>query len=1060
MINRAVISWEQVGDRGIAMRLNKLFWLFFASFVLSTGEAFAEECTAEGAWKRIRAVFPVHAQILARCQNPNTKKTIIVLTEPPPHIVPGNADAIIRALFTVQSRSIGSVQRRRQPLGYDGYAEDLVIEVDTGTPQVQAQLDDSLASLAGLAFGSTYKAGILEVDQLPRSIIANAPPAVEVGKEELFSWLLGPAAQKLTLLDGGGAITLQERVANGELGTYYSVTPGLVVAIVPRGSHGLLNDRVEDLRRFVVDTDEFLGAIKLSDNQVALVGRERTTALAAVPPMRLETVMLLASTRAPQLAQSYERLRAFAGKLLSDAGETFGWDWAPILLSDEIIDTEFGSLLNFTDDMLKSWSNAGKVEYAGFPYPNPSTFPFGGKSARDYISANKPLTSLTYNWNTAGVGLLSTINGTPIFTIRNTGSLPVSYFPEGTQDDAALKKSLVQAEDQAYAYFRNLKIPLLQRAVQLAAFYQVFAAFDVRATRPEEMASTAPSMKSVEKVLAANVTQALGELVTPNKPANRELLLNLAFDKEGYAARKYLSGVLNPVVQERIEAERKESADIVRALDLAEPKEWRAQFANKLANGTAPMSSDVIASLAQGIKMVHSADRVRQDVVRSTDRVAHGWIRTPSIVLSNRNKESFQIVGGHNIGGRVTRVEFDANVPKGQVRVLGSYQDGRVLRLNPADKDAEREAVRIFDREVGLRDENEAQGARAVEAKLAEGPIAARPVRSMAEALDMPPRTARGAVLQTYEKPLGFGTDTAVAKSSAGFDAVIRDTGADVIVAPSPPGYLVVQARPAPPKMFTAPNPTSMREVVDLAVRQASLGPPTVANPKVTFQAMQRGDVSRLLDAMARRGEAVAGAGGKPPFGGSRNLFALADGPDPQRPFTASIAGREVRPPGAQDGGLRARFMSAIEKGRQRIYSESAGGSAELAAKPQWSQATVRFVEDQDTMFIGMPRYAGYRHVVEVTVPVTVNARPQSIFVRALSWFKDAPTGAKSTEMKSSVEAIFKSSDQIDVQEALIRYKTLMVDHFGAANVEMHLSREGNDIVVVELEADEVTRRG
>jgi len=1049
-----------LGDRRIAMRLKQFFFLFLVFYSISAVHAFAAECTADSAWKRVRAVLPVHAQVLARCQNSGASKTFIVLTEPPPHIVPRKAGAIIRALFTVPAQFIVSVDRRRHQLGFDGYAEDLVIEVDTDSPQIQARLDDSLASFAALAFGSTYKADILEIDQLPASIPAGAPPAVEVSKEELFSWLLSPAAQKFVLLDGGAAMTLQERAANRELGTYYSATPGLVVVIVPRGSNGLLNDQVEDLRRFVVDTDAFLGAIKLSDSRVALVGRERTSSLVAMPPLRLETIMLLASTRAAQLAQSYERMRAFAGKLLSDAGDTFGWDWAPILLSDEIIDTEFGSLLNFTDNMLKSWSNNGKVEYVGFPYPKPGMFPFGGKSARAFVSGDKPLSTLTYNWNTAGVGSLSTLNNVPIFTVRNTGSLPVSYFPEGSQEDATLKANLVKGEDEAYAYFRNLKNPLLQRAVQLASLYQVFAAFDVRAARPEETASSVAFMNSVEKLLAANVAQALDELVRPGKPVNREVLLSVAFTRTGYAARNYQDAVIDPKVQKALDASRNDAALAVQMLDATQTKVWRTEFAKGLAAGAMPPNNDVIRALPDGIKMVHSAESVRKDIVRSTERDVHGWIRTPSIVLSNRNSESFQIVGGHNISGRATRVEIDPAVPKGQVRVSGSYTEGRVLRLNPADKDAERDAVRIFDREVGLSDENQLQGARAVEAKLAKGPIAARPVRAMAEALEMPVRTARGATRGAYEKPVGYDVG-ATPKSFPDIDVVIRNTGADVIVAPSPPGYVIVRPRPAPPKMLTAPNSTSMREAVDLTVRQVSLGPPILLNPKVAFHSMQRSDVSVHLDALVRRGKAVADAGGKPPFGGSRNVFGLADGPDPQRPFSVSVAGRDAATSAQQGGGgLRDRFISMLQKGRQRISSDSAAASVELAMKPRWSESTLRFVEDQEAVFVGIAQSKGYRHAVEVTVPVTVDAKPQSIFVRALSWFKDTPTAAKSAELRTSITEIFKNSDQIDIGEALVRYKTLMIDKFGATNVQMHLSREGNDIVVVELDMEEVARRG
>ena len=46
-------------------------------------------------------------------------------------------------------------------------------------------------------------------------------------------------------------------------------------------------------------------------------------------------------------------------------------DWAPILLSRELTNTEYGQILNMTDQMLKSWSNSNSVIYGNFPYPTP-----------------------------------------------------------------------------------------------------------------------------------------------------------------------------------------------------------------------------------------------------------------------------------------------------------------------------------------------------------------------------------------------------------------------------------------------------------------------------------------------------------------------------------------------------------------------------------------------------------------------------------------------------------------------------------------------------------------
>ena len=53
-----------------------------------------------------------------------------------------------------------------------------------------------------------------------------------------------------------------------------------------------------------------------------------------------------------------------------------GKDYAPILLSDELWHTEYGNILNVTDQMLKSWSENGDVEYHTFTYPKPLDWAF------------------------------------------------------------------------------------------------------------------------------------------------------------------------------------------------------------------------------------------------------------------------------------------------------------------------------------------------------------------------------------------------------------------------------------------------------------------------------------------------------------------------------------------------------------------------------------------------------------------------------------------------------------------------------------------------------------
>jgi hypothetical protein len=966
-------------------------------------------------------------------------------------MTPGKADSIVKALFG-ESAFVESVERRRHPLGFDGWAEDLIIVVDARTPTARAALDDNLALLATLAFGSAYKAEVESIDALSPSL-RQAPPPFEISKEELSSWLIGTKPQLLVSGDGMTAVTLQERANRNEFGTYYTEAPGLVVTLVPQAMSGKLNDHVQDLRQFFVDTDVLLGAIKLG-NRVALVGRERTTSMTDVPPLRLETVLLLGSERSAQLGQSYERRRAFAGKLLTGAGGLFGWDWAPIFLSDSIVDTEFGSLLNFTDNMLKSWSEGGAVSYKGFPYETPRSFPFGAAGAFRTIGTSR----LTYNWNTAGVGIVSSITNTDIFVVRNTGSLPVSYFPEGTEENESTKTMLMKAEDQAYSYFRSLRNPLLGRAVQYTALYQIFQAFNVRAERPQGPAPTVALIDNVERILSNNVTLSVNRILEGKTPANREILLAAGFDKVGSKAQTLSSSPISPETQKALDKLSSEIAVKIAAFDKEQGPGWKATFARLLAEGR-PMPSNFKADLNDlatiGMQTMRAPELVRSEVVRSTDHLPVGWIKTPSIVVSQYNDPTRGLTGGHNIGGNATRIELDATVPKGQVKASGSYENGRVLRLNPADKNAEREVVRTFDREVGLHDENQLNGIRAVEAKLRETPVAPRPIRLVADALEMPAtRTTRGAAPNAKAKQIGYKADNVNLNSRPEIDTLIRDTGADVIIAPAPPGYMVVRPRPAPPKTITAPNPTSMHEAVDSVVRQVSLGPPLMTQPKIAFYSTGRSDALRHVQSIVKRGEAVADAGGKPPFGGDRKLFGLADAPDPQRPFTYSITDRNPQLPKHErtpSGKTWDSLLSIAGKRRQKIYSESSKSTAELAAKPNWSEASLRFPRNEHTLFVGIPANPGILHVVEVTVPVTINAKPQSIFVRAMSWFKDAPTSAKAGDMNSSITKIFKNSEAIDVEEAFIRYKTLMIDQHGAANVQINLFREGNDIVVVEL---------
>lgn len=1010
-------------------------------------------CSVDGAWRHVREAYPIHVQVIGKCENRQTGEQVIIVTEPPAHLVRGKIDGIVRALF---SAPVVSVHRRRGPDGFDGWVEDLAIVVNPKTPDQMTALSNDLTVLATLVFGSSYKAEIQDIARMTPAPLWEAPQAIEVSAEELYNWLLSPTAERLIPLDGGTPASLRERTDRGEIGAFQTAAPGLVVALLPSGSSSNLNIHVDELRRFAVDTDAFLGAIRVRSDRVALIGRERTTSMSAMPPMRVDTILLLASQRSVQLMQSYERNRPYAGKLLSESGNLFGWDWAPILLSDELIDTEFGSVLNYTDNMLKGWSESGKVQYNGFPHAYPGRYPFGTAGAFQTIAGKG---GLTYNWNTAGVGFVSRKDTADIFTVRNTGSLPVSYFPEGAELEGDAKTKLVQAEDQAYKYFSTLRNPLLGRAVQYAALYQVFQAFGVRSKPPHDQAPATASITAVERILQERVLAALDVLSRPATPSSADYLLFAAYVQFGASGQSYENRRI-PEIDEDVKKLRSDIAATIATLDRDRPN-WRADYAVKRATGM-PLPGVLGKTLEDlnmpGLSLVQPPDQVRRLIVNAMERDPEGWIRTPAIVVSRGEMRT--LTGGHNIGGRATRIEIDAAVPKGTVSASGTYSSGRVLRVNPEDAPASRDLVRLFDREVGLSEANVSKGVRAVERGLVEKSLVARPARNMAAALERAPGAARpfrGAEPQTNAISAGYRPGTTSPAARAQVEALAERSQAQIVIARVDEGYAVFQAG-SQPSMMIAPNHTSLLSALDSTVRKAALGPPPISHPKLAFFKMTAEEPQLILRTLSAKTQAAGGAGGKPPFSG--NSFSLGEAPQPGQNFWKGQPPKQHVDSTMERGWDRV--MGVFGKKRQRIHVEGREAERLLGVKPKWDDAVVEFPTQGSTVFAHGPDFGNAAvHAVEVRVPVTVESGGlKSMVVDALASFRDALSPTRTQEVNTAVGKLFKGNSGADVSDALVRYKTMMIDEFGSQNIWIRLRQEGADIIVTEAQEGEGRRGG
>ena len=222
--------------------------------------------------------------------------------------------------------------------------------------------------------------------------------------------------------------------------------------------NGDIAAQVGDIRQFTLDADLILGALADSSTLV-IIGRERQSPLNELPPLQIETILLLASTTEKELSQSLDINDLMAGKMNN------GRDWCPTYLSRELENTEFGDLMTITDVLLKDWSEHGTIQEGYYRYPEPGFYPFDKP-----LFKKLGLNELVYNWNTAGAMYAIDREGYTIYTLGRTGSLPVSYFNSQERSQSIGYRY----ESQAYHYFATLGNTDLARVVQYTALYQLF----------------------------------------------------------------------------------------------------------------------------------------------------------------------------------------------------------------------------------------------------------------------------------------------------------------------------------------------------------------------------------------------------------------------------------------------------------------------------------------------------------------------------------------------------------------------------------------------------------
>lgn len=401
---------------------------------------------ADSIYKDFRKKYRFHFQNVGMASFADSSR-MILLSDLPPHFETDSV-ATIFADFTHR------MELRKHPIGYDGYTTDIFILLGNAT---QENCDRLIRQLNRELFFSEYKPTVMKLPaKEKRCFFAQESLDYQITLNEFNAWFMEEGEGFVHLDDTGTVVTISDLFASKARGVYFSQQPGFVAWAVAKNAD--IATQLGDIRQFTLDADLILGALADSSTLV-IIGRERQSPLHELPPLQIESILLLASTTEKELSQSLDINDLMAGKMVG------GKDWCPTYLSKELENTEFGDLMTITDVLLKDWSERGTIQEGYYRYPEPGYYPFDKPLFRKL-----GLNELVYNWNTAGAMYAIGCEGYTIYTLGRTGSLPVSYFNSQERSQSIGYRY----ESQAYHYFATLGNTDLARVVQYTALYQLF----------------------------------------------------------------------------------------------------------------------------------------------------------------------------------------------------------------------------------------------------------------------------------------------------------------------------------------------------------------------------------------------------------------------------------------------------------------------------------------------------------------------------------------------------------------------------------------------------------
>lgn len=971
-----------------SFRSRSFAFISSAIFVIaSSGKAFPQD--SKDYWSEFRQQYPFHFQELLISNSDTSGQRSLIISEPPPGFLPSNAEQILKDCF---GSVYGGFKTKQHPLGFNGWVRDYVVTLTSPTGETQEeinrQVDDGIAALSYSLYGTTYKAHALQLPLKQSQKFDEAPPSLSISLGELKTWLTD-SNRAFISVDTNQPTTLKGILDSKFTGVFLSQKPGLALLVLHR-SEDLAKYKV-DLRKFALDSDLILGSIvQKNDDALVIVGQERQTSLSAMPPLRAETIVNLAATTNQELYQSINGQGSIPLTGTIHEGEFKGKDWNLASLSENLIDTEFGSLLDITDELLKNWSEAGNLETVRLPYPKPSVFPFRGKSLWEQVGGGY----LVYNWNTKGLGAVYNFGSHEVFAVTRTGSLPVSYIPEAINSDVETKNTLTKFEDEGYDYFSGQRNVHLSQVVSYTTLYQIFRAFPFKNVTWKKQV-TSDNYIRVENELFFQTLLALKQIKIDDFKV-KNTLKNL-----GYENDSDLANILQ----------------YIRSLDANELE----VFAKSLSRDYVTKFDRITIRKLNGfLGDIIGKNKALENLVSVSNYEPNSNIKTPTTVVSRYIGKN--IIGGHNLDSTITKFILDSSQSKGTVHINKSTGE---LRIHPDDAINSKSVARFYSRNKTQFDDSQQQF---------QIPPASKP-RSISVSLsskrvdNIPGLSLRSEVPDISKNNVGFQTESIPIGEDGmrQITALAQERNLDLYVEQLQDGFAIYRGHP--PGFIHANSPSALLEILS-----ASGSMWAKKSGHIYFHNFSEGSIEGIKQSLTVRTQSNDG-GLLSQLLPSRKSFFLKN--NDSRRWNFDLVPQER-------GDFEVLKVSRKQEGERprNIFSK-----IRLNEKPDWSKATITRLENLPNSITQSQKLGLIGMSYQVTLPVS-NKKPIDLLVNPFLKRSWTPEDISLGEITIQNSLKSSAANNATLEQGLVNLKKELQERLTPADLEFFY-KEGLDGMII-----------